>query len=1130
MALPFRASADSAVPSVFSGAAHALSSVWSLVTDPLADAMTPWFMQSASVAPAMPNSSSGTSAEAAPALSHAPTNGSSAGTNTVFLTKGSSELDILKKDNASLAARVAALEKIALVGRSSSNAAASSSYVSEAELHAYLAGLRSSMQPTSSVGGSYSSDSSYSVPSPDIAGKSFVNDAIGSVQSSLGSQIGTLSAVQASTTSSQWTNVTAGLAYAGGNVGIGTTTPEAALDVAGTARFGSITTGEQSVSGDFAVTGLTNLATTTITGILTVIGNTQITSGGQLTVGDKIIAPGEIGLGTSTPSGKLAVQSTNPLQPSFLLYGTSTQSAPLVDIFDSPASNQSLFRITADGKVGIGSSTPGSLLSIGTANGINFNAGSDATSTFGGNLSVNGNLNFNGTFLENNVPFVGSQWTTNGSKLYYTSGNVGIGSGMTDPPEALSVNGKVWATNVQATNQFYSNSDSSSSPGYASSFDSTSGMFFPANSVLAFSTAGNERLRIDSSGNVGVGTTTPEMKLDVNGGIGANSASSILTSAGDGSTILTLGNLGGSFTIQGHQGSAHFSSGVYAGGLLTAANGSIYFGWDGVIGTDRARLTAGPQGDSQRLMQQNGTYAQRFEVYDSFTDTSNYSHGYFDAGKTTAGALTIGVQGAGTGSSTLSKIALMGGNVGIGTTNPLQKLSVNGNVALIGNNSDYRFDIGSPDSSNIYFTYDTAFNGGNDQFLSISPSVMFMRDANAEFLTASGRFRTGNVAFFQPASGVAGFQDYSQNGVPVELKSVTSLGTPSASSGRLGFITDHFALSGGLTVDGNVGIGTTTLSSKLTVDGNVSATGFYTSNLSVVDEPFWNNSTHAQLGIKLTSDSSYANVRMGSLRTDSIFLGTPNGGTDIGSDGSMFRALALGVTSGDSTNGDGYFFHSDSAGSLFLNNAANNATTTNLRGIRLSTLIADTSVGIGTTTPTLGPLVMASGAYVTTGGVWTNASDRNKKENFTQLDGADILSKIAQLPVTEWNYKNEATSVTHIGPMAQDFYALFKLGGSDTSISTIDPAGIALIGIQAIDQNLNTIASTAATTTAASVSFASSFFASVYEHVSGWLGTATNGIHDLFVGTSHQKTVCVGDPGNETCITKAQLDALLQRA
>jgi hypothetical protein len=40
----------------------------------------------------------------------------------------------------------------------------------------------------------------------------------------------------------------------------------------------------------------------------------------------------------------------------------------------------------------------------------------------------------------------------------------------------------------------------------------------------------------------------------------------------------------------------------------------------------------------------------------------------------------------------------------------------------------------------------------------------------------------------------------------------------------------------------------------------------------------------------------------------------------------------------------------------------------------------------------------------------------------------------------------------HIGPMAQDFHAAFNVGLNNTSISTIDPAGVALIGIQELSK------------------------------------------------------------------------------
>jgi len=91
-----------------------------------------------------------------------------------------------------------------------------------------------------------------------------------------------------------------------------------------------------------------------------------------------------------------------------------------------------------------------------------------------------------------------------------------------------------------------------------------------------------------------------------------------------------------------------------------------------------------------------------------------------------------------------------------------------------------------------------------------------------------------------------------------------------------------------------------------------------------------------------------------------------------------------------------------------------------------------------------------TGAYLSTGGTWTNSSDRNKKENFLDVDGEDILRKLADTPVTTWNYKADAPTTRHLGPMAQDFFAAFELGDSDKAISTVDEGGVALAAAQAL--------------------------------------------------------------------------------
>jgi len=103
-----------------------------------------------------------------------------------------------------------------------------------------------------------------------------------------------------------------------------------------------------------------------------------------------------------------------------------------------------------------------------------------------------------------------------------------------------------------------------------------------------------------------------------------------------------------------------------------------------------------------------------------------------------------------------------------------------------------------------------------------------------------------------------------------------------------------------------------------------------------------------------------------------------------------------------------------------------------------------------------------NGNLTVTGSVTATAfnpsSDRHIKENFAKVNRASVLDRLAGIPISTWNFIGDG-GTTHMGPMAQDFYAAFGLGIDDKHISTVDADGVAFAAIQELNVRNQALAS-----------------------------------------------------------------------
>jgi len=206
------------------------------------------------------------------------------------------------------------------------------------------------------------------------------------------------------------------------------------------------------------------------------------------TIADQSGANFEVGIGTFTSPATLArttiLSSSNGGSAVTFTSGTK-------DVFISLPASKTVQSFSA-GSTGLTPST----------------ASFGAVALAGTLVPANGGTGTSTAFTAGSVVFAGASgvYAQDNASLFFDDTNNRLGIGTVSPDASLTVN-TIASFGAGAA----------ALPSIAAKGDLDTGVWFPAANTIAASTGGSERLRIDTSGNVGIGTSSPGTKLDVQG-------------------------------------------------------------------------------------------------------------------------------------------------------------------------------------------------------------------------------------------------------------------------------------------------------------------------------------------------------------------------------------------------------------------------------------------------------------------------------------------------------------------------------------------------------------------------------------------------------------------------------------